>query len=347
MLSLLLATSISFTAVATGVEKGTPVEFAFVGADSDRDYESLFLIEESVDDFCHRLEKAGLPRRKPEDGASCVLWPVGCTLTLSPSLDEFLDTRYPETVEASPIVYTGGKRLASGLCDAGTNMPLAVFALYSLPQSPLVFAAHYSQSTVYGCHVAKSTLKKGTRHTFTLSWDEKSMPAKRTFTLTPDGGVALLADLKKASEAREIVAQVNFAPTVTVAEAGQVAKALALVDSRRVKINGRNEGQLFFKAFLPDERWRKRENRLLQPFELTLGETNTLVFIEADWTVEGLDPKLTPTTISISEAKKHRDTDTCFIYAKPATPLSALYKAMDELKDSPIRTWYVFQEEEL
>ncbi len=346
MTSFLLAASLSFTALATGVEKGTPIEFAFAGADSDRDYETLFLLEEPVDDFCRRLEKAGLPRGKPEDATSCVFWPVGCTLTLFPGLDTFLETRYPDGIDAAPIVYTGGKRLSSGLCDAGTNMPMAVFSLYSLSQSPIVFGSHYSQSTVYNCHVAKSTLKKGARYTFTLSWDEKTMPRHVSLTLEPGKGATLLKTLQEASKTSELDVQVDFAPEVTVAEATAFAKALALVDSRRVKVNGHAPGRLFFKAFLPEEKWRTRENRLVQPFELTVGDTNRLVFVESDWTVEGPDPKLTPKEIPFSEANAHPETDTCFLFAAPSTTLSSLYEAMRDLKFSNVRTWYVFRTEE-
>ena len=40
--------SVSFTAAATGIKKGTPVEFMFALSVSDHDYESMFLIEDSA-----------------------------------------------------------------------------------------------------------------------------------------------------------------------------------------------------------------------------------------------------------------------------------------------------------
>ena len=55
MLSAILAASLTFTATATGVEKGTPVEFVFAGRNTDRDYESMFLLDSTVDDFCRNL----------------------------------------------------------------------------------------------------------------------------------------------------------------------------------------------------------------------------------------------------------------------------------------------------
>ena len=67
MIAAILAASLSFTATATGLEKGAPVEFVFAGRNTDRDYETMFLIEDSVDEFCTKLEAAGLPRGKPPD----------------------------------------------------------------------------------------------------------------------------------------------------------------------------------------------------------------------------------------------------------------------------------------
>ena len=65
-------------------------------------------------------------------------------------------------------------------------------------------------------------------------------------------------------------------------------------------------------------------------------------YIDEDWTVEGTDPKLTPTEISFSEAFKKQQTDTCFIFALPDTKLSRIYSAMRKLQGSNVRNWYVF-----
>ena len=72
MLSL-LAAAFTFTATATGVEKGTSVEFFFAGNDSDRDYETVFLLDKPVADFVHDLERAGLRPSTPIDRNRCRL----------------------------------------------------------------------------------------------------------------------------------------------------------------------------------------------------------------------------------------------------------------------------------
>lgn len=344
MLSILfVAASLSFSATATGVEKGTPIEFLFAGKDTDRDYETMFLLDESVGDLCARLEKAGLPKGRAASIRDCILWPVGCRVTLKPKMSEFIETAWPEGLNPAEFVYTGGTRTEKGNVVANDDMPLAFCALYSLAQAPIVYNGIYPQGDIYGAHTARVTLKKGERRTFVLSWDEASRPTSLDVTFTPGSGAQELLKIKAVAETGEVTVQANFDSALTVAEARKIAQALALVDSVRVKLNGRAEGRLFYRAFQPPAAWRDRQQRLAQPFELTVGETSdTLVFIEEDWTVEGNDPKLTPRAIPFAEARQHPRTDTCFIYATDETRLERLYAAMQKLKDAKIVNWYVF-----
>ena len=87
-------------------------------------------------------------------------------------------------------------------------------------------------------------------------------------------------------------------------------------------------GRLFYRAFLPLVKWLDRKERLVQPFELTVGMTNSLVHIDEDWSVEGDDPKLTPQAISFDQVGKFPNTETCFIYVAPSSRLSSVYQAM-------------------
>lgn len=348
MISILLAASLSFTATATGVEKGTPIEFLFAGKDSDRDYETMFLLDESVGDLCARLEKAGLPKGRATDRRTCILWPVGCRVRLTPALSDSVETTWPEGLSPAEFIYTGGTRNEKGGVVASDEMPLAFCTLYSLAQSPLVFDGIYRQGDVYGAHTAKATLEKGVRKTFTISWDEQTLPRHLDVTFTPGTAVQRLGEIRAAASNGVVEVMADFDPSLTVREATQIAQALAVIDSVAVKMNGRREGRLFFRAFLPPVSWRDRQQRLTQPFELTLGAdsgSDTLVFIEEDWTVEGNDPKLTPKTIPFDAAKVYAKTDTCFLFAAPTLPLERLYAAMRKLKGAVTLNWYVFASE--
>ena len=59
------ACTCTFSATATGLEKGAPVEFFFAAQDSDNAYETMFLVDDSIDDFCRKIEAAGIFAKAP------------------------------------------------------------------------------------------------------------------------------------------------------------------------------------------------------------------------------------------------------------------------------------------
>lgn len=343
MLGVILAAAFTFTATATGVEKGTPIEFLFAGKDSDRDYETMFLLDLPIADFCREMEKAGMPRGVPTDVRNCRLWPVGCPAEFKPGLEEFIDSTMPKGLPLAGAIYTGGTRGVDDVPEAATNMPAAVFSLYTLSQAPFVFNGIYAQGDVYGCHTAKRTLKKGERFTFTVNWNADKAPRRMKIVIRPGNAAEQLKIVKEAAEKGEIDLSVEFDGELTVAEATAAANAFAMIDSQRVKINGVENGKLFYRAFMPLVKWIDRKERLVQPFELTInGADEKLLFIEEDWTVDGDDPKLTPREITLDKAAEHPKTDTCFIFTSNETRLSQVYLTMTKLKGTNIRNWYVF-----
>ncbi len=339
MLSLLLAASFTFTATATGVEKGTPVEFAFAEADFDRDYETMFFIEDSLETFCAGLEAAGMPRGKGLSSINYDFWPVGCLVTFSPALDKFVETEYPDDIQASEIVYTGAR-------PATTNEPASVFAFFSEPRSPFVFEIPYNQSAVYGVHRAKRTMKKGEKVTFTLSWDETTFPKPLSVTVLPGRLNAILDEITKAhTDHAKIQVQVDFDGAVTVEEANLVAEALNLVESNVTMFNGSVAGHLYYQSFLPNDEWTNRHTRVAQPLELHFDEDGRarLLYIESDWTSEGLDPTLTEHEIPFNEATKYTEELTTFIYAAPSMPLQRIYDVIAKMPKRVVEVCYVFQ----
>ena len=345
MIAALLAASLTFTATATGVGKGTPLEFVFVGRGSDRDYEAMFLLDEPVDVLCRRMEKAGLPCGLPTDASTCRLWPVGCRLEFSPSLDSFVETKLPEGIAPAPPIYTGGTRSEKGKPVAASDMPSAFFALYTLAQSPIVFDGIYEQGLVYGAYLPKSEIKKGTKVQFSVSWNPETMPRHFDLQVAETNAPAILGALREASSVSSIDATISFDPSMTVAAATTAAKALSLLDSPKIRLNGFADGNLFYRAFTPDPSWTNRSARLMQPFELRLEQDrDKLLFIDEDWNVEGDDPKLTVREIPFADAATYPKTDTCFIYCPADMRLSRVFTAMSKLKGAKIKNWYVFKD---
>ena len=342
----LLATAFTFTASATGVEKGTPVEFLFTGKDSDRDYEAMFAIDMPVADFASEIEKAGLSQGQPLDVLNCHVWPVGTPVSFEPAISEFVSVDKSESFSMCRIIYTGGLRGTNGIPIASMEMPASVCSLYSLGQSLFLPEEIYNQGDVYGRFTAAKTLKKGTKYAFTVSWNNSDAPKHIDLHSVPGNSVAILNRLKEESASSHLDVLVTFDGELTVSEATLFAKALDTVDSVRVKITGCKPDSLFFRAFLPLIKWTERQNRMVQPFELTIRpDADELLFIDEDWSVEGDDPKLTPTKISFKQALSKTQTDTCFIFAPRSTKLSRIYNAMRKLKGSAIRNWYVFPTE--
>ena len=343
MISYLLAAAITFTATSTGVEKGTPLEFFFAGKDTDRDYETMFLLDEPVDHFLLRLEKAGLKRGVPMNHQTCHLWPVGLSLRLEPEIGGFVDTTMPDGLTLGDLIYTGGTRDSAGQPEAVASMPAAVFALYSLSQSPLVFNGIYEQGVVYGSHKAKVSLKKGEKRTFCLSWDDKDTIRSLKMTFDKDNIADNFKLLRDTSAQGEVDLHVIFSDDLTVAECTAIARALAEIDSVRVKINGRSPDNFFYRAFLPLVKWRDRKERLTQPFEVTLGNPDRVIFIDEDWSVEGNDPKLTEKVIGYSDMTHYPNVDTVFFYAKKETSIRQLRNSLKQVPKTVFNHYVYWQ----
>ena len=131
------ARAVSFDAVATGCGQDATVEFFLAGPGSDHDYETMFLLVDSVAELAAAFDEAGIPRGRPVSYRDCRFWPVGEKVVFEPDLWDFIAETRGEA--KAPVVFTGGSRSSDGAPHAATNMPLAVFALYDCGQSLMQF----------------------------------------------------------------------------------------------------------------------------------------------------------------------------------------------------------------
>ena len=330
--------SVSFAAKATGVEEAVQLEFLFVGPDSDRDYEAMFVTESPLQELVAAIDKAGFPMGRPVNPRACSFWPAGVEVKIEPDIWSFVrDTR---DLPHLPVVWTGGTRTAGNFPEAATNMQSAFFALYSCGQSPLLFDDTLDQSATYGRFQPIRKLEKGKTYTFTLSWNGAPPPVTSRPLFAPENLRATLESLRSGGVGQEVIPVLS--PDLTVREAKGVASALDVLDSRKVKVNGFADGQFFYRGFLPLEKWRDRTERLTQPLEVRLGATNAFTIVEEDWNVEGTDPKLTPRAVSLSETAAFKG-DTCLFYAPGEMKLERVFSCM-KLLPKTIRNWYVFCE---
>lgn len=348
------ARSVTFTATSTDCGLDSQLEFLFVGPDSDHGYEAMFVTDARVAEFAKAFEAIGLPLGAPVDESGCAFWPVGDSLVLEPSFDKLVRETRRESVPA--VIYTGGTRDAKGVPEAETNMPSAVFALYNCPQSLLQLNDTLDQSATYGRFQPAEKIPQGERRTFTLTWKGTGDYERVELKLSPDTMSESFRTLKEKSEKSPLVVKAEFDPKMTLASAQAAANALALLDSVRIKVNGYEKGQFFFRAFLPLEKWRDRKERLAQPPEVRFQADGSFVVtgIEEDWSDDdSLDPKLIVTDYpcaTLQEAAVKASglvgkTGTVLVFASKETRLERLYEFRANASPD-IRSWYIFTEGE-
>ena len=367
---------------ATGLGPADTAEFFAIGPLSDRSYESFFVTVASPAAIADAIERVGVPRGVPPDIAGARLWPCGekLTLTATPvSMNEAGGSRSCATatnapvlafadlladkaekeegaILSAPVVYTGGARDASGAVVAATNIPCAVFALYSHTPSLLQLNGQFDQSTVYGRFRAKKVWPAGSLFELTLRWDGRTTVLHRDVELTVPTLKEKLTALRADAAAHDLFVRLSFGEGTTVGEAAEIAEALSLVDGKGLKMDGPLPGQFFFRAFLPDPAWRARPGRLFQPFEVHVAADGAkrFVFVEEDWSGEGLDPVLKPHETPFTEwaelpkliaqtGEKGTKINVLFLFAPKATPVATLTPAVSAVGDR-IATFYVFGE---
>ena len=221
------------------------------------------------------------------------------------------------------LVFTGGS-WEGNACYTDTNMPSSVMSLYNAESSVFDVPFQVGQSEVYGRLSLAEQLPYGAlleivvRPLLPVDGRPRVFPLTATAAMEgdqvvltctgQDGTVLKRANLADAlnwlrdqvASGREPFVTVDMDDAMPLRRAADVAQVFGMLDGKGIKLDGKRAQGLFLRAFLPAEKWRERKDRNPQPFELhitrdTNGALNKkLVFIEEDWTVEGLDPKLTP-----------------------------------------------------
>jgi len=279
------------------------------------------------------------------------------------------------------LVFTGA-RWEGGACSADTNMPSSVISLYNAPDTVFDVPFRVSQGAVYGRLTLAEALPYGAPLeivlrplmpadgrprvmplTVSTAWDGEKVMLTCTHA---DGRMAkkgnlveTLTWLRAESEAgRELYITLQFDDAMPLRRAEAEARIFDMLDGKGIKLDGKADDGLYPRAFLPQEKWREHKGRHPQPFELhvTQAEDGTLskklVFIEEDWTVEGLDPKLTPRDYPFTDweelpklVTKTGGADSkvslLFVYAPTDLPLSTFMPGVRAVADR-LNLVYVF-----
>ena len=189
-----------------------------------------------------------------------------------------------------------------------------------------------------------------------MKWDGRVSVLRRDVELTMPTLKEKLTALQAEAAAHDLFVRLSFGAGVTVGEAAEIAQAMSLVDGKGLKMDGPPPGQFFFRAFLPDPAWRERPGRIFQPFEVHVAADGSkkFVFIEEDWSGEGLDPVLKPRETSFTEwaelskliaqtGEKGVKINVLFIFAPKATPVTEL-TPVTAATAGRIGTFYIFSD---
>lgn len=323
-------------AEAVGHREGITTEFLLIGPLSDRAYESVAVTVASPGDIARAVESLGIKRGGGIGSRPFRFWPCGERMTatvrrldVKGSPVSPLHVLVTDQETESPlignggIVFTGG-RWKGDVCLTDNTIPASVMSLYNEAGSVFDVPFQVGQSDVYGRLSVAETLPYGALFEIVLTpllpkdGRPRVLPVAVAVTTeeaqlklvgSDEAGEPLiqgaLSDvllwMRSQSEAeRELFVTLTFDDKLPLSMAAQVAQVFCMLDGKGIKLDSKAVDGLFPKAFLPQEKWRERKDRIPQPFELHLSRDSDgrlrkkMVFIEEDWTVEGLDPKLTP-----------------------------------------------------
>jgi len=371
---------------AVGHPEGTVTEFLVVGPDSHHAYESATIAVAKPSDIVRAIESIGIPRgqgvqsrpfrfRPKGERVATTLRGLGAADGAEQPLHAVVKDSAKEDVPLfgpEGLVFVGGQRDEAHACLADSQQPSAIISLYNEAGALFDLPRQALQSTVYGRLSLSRKLPYGALYEIVLrpSWPPDGQPRVREFALRAQrtdqviqivssnltertvqiGTLAeTLTTLKRASEkGRDLFVTLDLEDDLLLSEAMTVAHVFCMLDDKGIILDGRSETGLYPKAFLPQEKWRNREGRIPQPFELYVSRkpdgtcSRKLTFIEEDWSGEGLDPKLTPKEYPFADWQELPDlirnaggtdnkVEMLFVFAPADLPLSSFMPGVRSL----------------
>lgn len=322
-------------AEAVGHAVGVTTEFLLIGPLSDRAYEAAAVTVAMPGDIVRAVESMGLSRGGCVGSRPFRFWPVGervaaavRRMDVPDAAEQPLQTLICDENVGSPLlgegglVFTGGQ-WENGVCQTDTNMPAALISLYNAGETVFDVPFQVGQSEVYGRLSLAQALPYGALLEIVLRpLATNGKPRVLALNVVAgfendgvvltcrdtDGSVSHKAGLAdavtwlrgQAETGHELFVTLGMDDALSLKRAADVARLFVMMDGKGLKLDGKMEGGLFPRAFIPLEKWREREGRNPQPFEVHVTQladgkqAKKLIFIEEDWSVEGLDPKLTP-----------------------------------------------------
>ncbi len=148
--------------------------------------------------------------------------------------------------------------------------------------------------------------------------------------------------MQQRTAGKDVFLSFAFAPDLTLGALREFAALLdAMADKEVVRIEPAPK-ELYYRAFLPDDKWRDRQNRIVQPLEIHLSpDGRRLVFIEEIYPPVGgrqLKEHAWPFTgpDTLTELVSQRETwptDTVFLYVQPTTRYGDMLAVLNPVRE--------------
>ncbi len=353
-----------------GLGEGYECEFILLGKLGDRAYESLAIAWDLPTTINRAVESLGVAKGVAANSDRGLAMAKGERFTVTLKrigkdeafrpLREFVEDTYSTPAQAlfdRGFPYVGGT-------DFDDLMPSAIVAAYTEKCSTFGLPYHAPKSVAYGCFRITTEEEAATPTIVALKWnalpDNQARVYHHQVTLTAEmltKPELLLEELKQlCNDPRDVFLSVRIDPSLELAKVAPFAKlVLALEAEGGFTLDAPEAGQLPLRAFTPDERWRVREDRIFQPWEIEVapGEKGlqvTLCQVLEDWTVEGIDPALTRksypgvTPATIDDVMKRIDANdgkiyVAFFYTAPGVTVGDLVPYAEAIKTQAPTQW--------
>ncbi|MBR1608325.1 MAG: hypothetical protein IJ678_01775 [Kiritimatiellae bacterium] len=317
--------TVRISAFTTDIAPGAIAEFALVTLNSGHEYEAVFQTAATATDIENALRFAGIPAGKPADRASFRFWPRGERVFATVSLDGAparpLEDFLADAATGVPFAAEGFVHVGGAPGEGGTNAvdiagPGSIVPSYNEPVSLFDVPRLAAQSDVYESVVASSAVAGRAFVPARIEFSAEKRPAPLAPLRVKDVSLEVLADgsllLDGATNSpaaavaalREMRGPSALDPYVSFSWEGAaplslVRKAAALLEMLEapetgVRVDAPPAGFPYYRAFLPQERWRDRAERFSQPCELRFDAAGaaTLVAIAEHWKDDELKPEL-------------------------------------------------------
>ncbi|WFB34335.1 YdjY domain-containing protein [Kiritimatiellota bacterium B12222] len=370
----------------TGMSTGEPIEFFIISELSGHDYESLMISFAKPSDIHQALEKIGAEAGGPVSPDEHRFWPRGSRIvaeiewiTNGQTQPQRMPVESVVLTDGSPMaltpwVFTGSPMLpnfekeGSFIYGADLYSPNSIASTFNLQSTVLDLPFQGSKTQTYGNFIRNPAvdapkaqpmlihLRLATAEEAPAEIDLHLQFSGEEGHLNIDGmpeelqatGLAELGAFMNTREHEMHYLSPDFGPELSISKTTQLARELQLLETHvpSVRIEPPVDGQFFFKAFVPDPRYRTRDNRPTQPIELHFSQAGgqkwmvTLSELEEVWgdgmessIVEKVIPLDSPADFEAYLQNPEKQKPVLFVYTKGNLSYGELQKWVSPVLD--------------